>query len=52
MEKDRVREIHSGLSNKALEYLAKKFPFSPKRALDVFKGQRGRGYNIKIRFVF
>lgn len=52
VERDQVRERHSGLSNKALEYLAKKFPLSPKRALDVFKGQRGREYNVKVRFVF
>lgn len=31
--RDETREIHSGLSNKALEYLAKEFTFYPKRVL-------------------
>lgn len=31
--RDETREIHSGLSNKALGYLAKEFRFYPKRVL-------------------
>lgn len=31
--RDETRGVHSGLSNKALEYLAKEFTFYPKRVL-------------------
>lgn len=37
MERDKARETHSGLSNKALEYVAKEFILLTKRALAMFK---------------
>lgn len=37
VERDKAREIHSGLSHKALEYVAKEFTFHTKRALAMFK---------------
>ena len=35
--RDKAREIHSSLCNKALEYLTKEFTFYPKRASEMFK---------------
>ena len=52
MGRDKAREIHSSLCNKALEYLTKEFTFYPKRASEMFKDYRVRGNNAKIKFVF
>lgn len=51
VERDKAREIHSGLSNKGLEYLAKEFTFYTKRGLEVFKSSKVGENEVKIRFV-